>query len=95
MIDLDSKRKLSYYSNFETRSLNVLELMEGSENKVIQFSLKVLNLAFFDHLGPHSKSIFSTYRRNFETSLVGFLGKVVWNIVLKFELSIFKKVRGG
>ena len=29
MIDLDSKRKLSYYSNFETRSLNVLELMEG------------------------------------------------------------------
>ena len=29
MIDLDSKRKLSFYSNFETRSLNVLELMEG------------------------------------------------------------------
>ena len=29
MIDLDSKRKLSYYSGFETRSLNVLELMEG------------------------------------------------------------------
>ena len=29
MIDLDSKRKLSYYSNFETRSLNVLELMES------------------------------------------------------------------
>ena len=29
MIDLDSKRKLSYYSDFETRSLNVLELMEG------------------------------------------------------------------
>ena len=28
-IDLDSKRKLSYYSDFETRSLNVLELMEG------------------------------------------------------------------
>ena len=29
MIDLDSFRKLSYYSDFETRSLNVLELMEG------------------------------------------------------------------
>ena len=29
MIDLDSKRKVSYYSDFETRSLNVLELMEG------------------------------------------------------------------
>ena len=29
MIDLDSFRKLSYYSNFETRSLNALELMEG------------------------------------------------------------------
>ena len=29
MIDLDSKRKLSYCSDFETRSLNVLELMES------------------------------------------------------------------
>ena len=29
MIDLDSKRKLSYYSDFETRSLNVLELIES------------------------------------------------------------------
>ena len=29
MIDLDSKRKLSHYSDFETRSLNVLELMES------------------------------------------------------------------
>ena len=29
MIDLDSKRKLSYYSAFETRSSNVLELMES------------------------------------------------------------------
>ena len=29
MTDLDSKRKLSYYSDFETRSLKVLELMEG------------------------------------------------------------------
>ena len=29
MIDLDSNRKLSYYSDIETRSLNVLELMES------------------------------------------------------------------
>ena len=29
MIDLDSKRKLSYYSDLETRSINVLELMES------------------------------------------------------------------
>ena len=29
MIDLDSFRKLSYYSNFKTRSLRVLALMEG------------------------------------------------------------------
>ena len=29
MIDLDSKRKLSYYSDVETRSLNVLEFMES------------------------------------------------------------------
>ena len=29
MIDLVYKRKLSYYSDFERRSLNVLELMES------------------------------------------------------------------
>ena len=29
LIDLDTFRKLSYYSNFETRKLNNLELMEG------------------------------------------------------------------
>ena len=29
MIDLDSFRKVSYYSNFETRSLNIFKLMEG------------------------------------------------------------------
>ena len=29
MIDLDSKREFFYYSDFETRSLNVLELMES------------------------------------------------------------------
>ena len=29
MIDLESFRKLSFYSNFETRSLNALDLLEG------------------------------------------------------------------
>ena len=29
MIDLDSRRELSYYSDFEKRSLKVLELMES------------------------------------------------------------------
>ena len=29
MIDMDSFRKPFYYSNFETRSLNVSEFMEG------------------------------------------------------------------
>ena len=52
-------------------------------------------LAIFDYLGPSSKSIFSTYRQNFEKSLVSFLGEVVRNIVLNFQFSIFKRVQGG
>ena len=63
--------------------------------KVIQFSAKVPILAIFDYLGPHSKSIFSTYRQNSKKSLVSFLGEVVRNIVLTFQLSIFKNLRGG
>ena len=63
--------------------------------KAIQFSAKVPILAIFDYLGPHSKSVFSTYRLNFEKSTVNFVGEVVKNIVLNFGLSIFKKRRGG
>ena len=63
--------------------------------KVIQFSAKVPILAIFDYLGPHSKSIFSTYRQNFKKSLVCFLGDVVRNFVLNFELSISAGLRGG
>ena len=37
-----------------------------SQNEIIQFPAKVPILAIFDHLGPPSKSIFSTYRQNFE-----------------------------
>ena len=63
--------------------------------KVIHFSAKVLILAIFDYLGPLSRSISSTFRQIFKKSSVSFLGEVVRNIVLKFRLSIFKKVRGG
>ena len=60
-----------------------------------QCSAKVPILAIFDYLVPPSKSIFSTYRQNFKKSSVSCMREVVRNIVLKFELSIFKKVRGG
>ena len=43
----------------------------------------------------HFEVIFSTYRQNFEKSPVSFLGDVVRNIVLNFELSIFKKGGGS
>ena len=62
--------------------------------KNIQFLVKVPILAIFDYLGPHSKSIFSTYRQNFEKSSVNFLKEVARNIVSNFGLSIFKIVRG-
>ena len=61
---------------------------------VFLFPAKVLILAIFDYLGPPSKPIFSTYRQNFGEYSVSFLGEVVRNIVLNFELSIFKKVPG-
>ena len=69
--------------------------LAGLKKKVIQFSAKVPILAIFDYLGPPSKPIFSTYRHNFKKSSVSFLGEVVRNIVLNFQLSIFKKVRRG
>ena len=60
--------------------------------KVIQFSAKVPILAIFGYLGPHSKSLFSTWGKNFKKSL---LEEVSRNIVLKFELSISAGLRGG
>ena len=69
--------------------------LAGLKKKVIQFSAKVPILAIFDYLGPPSKSIFSTYRQNFEKSSVSFLEEVVMNIVLNFELSISAGLRGG
>ena len=63
--------------------------------KIIQFLAKVPILAIFGYLGPRSKSILSTYKQNFEKSLVNFLGEVVKNLVLNFELSIFAGLWGG
>ena len=56
---------------------------------------KSTDLANFDYLGPHSKSIFSTYRQKIKKSLASFVANVARNIVLNFELSIFRKVRGA
>ena len=69
--------------------------LAGLKKKVIHFSAKASSLAIFDYLGPPSKSIFSTYRQNFEHSSVSFLEEVVRNIVSNFQLSIFKNMRGG
>ena len=47
MIDLNSKRKLSYYSDFETLSLNALELMESIfgplPNDPVNFEDSIIN----------------------------------------------------
>ena len=59
------------------------------------FSAKVVIFAIFGYLGQPSKSIFSTYRQCFKKSLVSFLEEVVRNTALRFQLSIFEKVRGG
>ena len=50
------------------------ELSSWSQKKVIQFSAKVPSLTIFDYLGPHSKSIFSTYSQNFEKFWARMLG---------------------
>ena len=69
--------------------------LAGLKKKVFQFSVKVPILAIFDYLGPPSKSIFSTWGKNFKKSLESLLEEVVRNIMLNFQLSIFEKVRGG
>ena len=68
----------------------VLQLVS---KKVIQFPAKVPILAFFDYLGPPSKSISSTYWQKFEKSKENVPGQVISNIV--FEFFYFKKVRGS
>ena len=65
----------------------------GLQKKLFNFLQKVLILAIFDYLGRHSKSIFSTYRRNFEKSLVSFLAEFVRNIMLNIELSVSAGLR--
>ena len=51
MIDLESFRKLSYYSNFETCSLIVLELMEGIFGPHLLIP-SMLNLQLLMKIGP-------------------------------------------
>ena len=67
----------------------------SSLSKVIQFLAEVPILANFVYLGVHLMSVFSTYRQNFEKSSVNLSEKVVGNIVLKFEPSVLKKLRGA
>ena len=69
--------------------------LAGLKKKLSVFPQKKPILPISDYLGTPSKSIFSTYRQNFEKSSVSFLGKVVGNIVLKFEFSVFAGLRGG
>ena len=71
------------------------EFFSWSKEDVISFLAKVPILAFFGYVGTRSKSIFSTYRQDFEKSFVGFLEDVVRNIALLFELSIFSGLPGG
>ena len=80
---------------FPMLSLRKYELSSWSQKNVIPFSVKVPILAIFDYLGPPSKSICSTWGKNFEKSLERLLEEVVRNIMLNFQLSIFKKVRRG
>ena len=63
--------------------------------KVPKFLVKTLILVIFSYLGQHSKSICSTYKQKFKKFLMSFLGKVFRNIVINFELSIFRMVQGG
>ena len=51
MIDLDSKRKLFYYSDCETSSSNVLELMESILALCLPIP-SILNLQMLLKIGP-------------------------------------------
>ena len=83
-------------STFKEENFNEKMSFLAGLVKIFYFPAKVPILAIFGYLGPPSKSIFSTYRQNFKKSSVCLLGEVVRNIVLNFQLSIFKKMlRGG
>ena len=51
MIDLDSFPKLSFYSNFETRSFNVLEIMESIFGPPLLILL-ILKISLLMKIGP-------------------------------------------
>ena len=65
MIELDSKRELPYYSVYETRSLNALELMDGifgppPINPVnIEDSLNIENWPRFNILSDVNFNVYS------------------------------------
>ena len=56
IIDLDSFRKLSYSSNFGTRSLNVLELMERIFGP-LPINRGIIEPSIVNENWPHFKSI--------------------------------------
>ena len=64
-------------SRFEEEYFNEKMSSLAGLKKVIQFSSKVPVLAIFDYLGPPSKSILSTYKQNFEKSLVVSWGRLL------------------
>ena len=57
--------------------------------------LKSTDIGHFWLPGSTFKVVFLNVHAEFEKSSNIFLGEVVWNIVLEYGLSIFKKVRGG
>ena len=68
--------------------------LAGLNKTIFNFSQnKVPIMAILDYLSPTSNSIFSTYRQNFKNPWSVLLGKVVRNILVHFERSIFKKVQ--
>ena len=69
--------------------------LAGLNKNLFIFLQKASISAIFGYLGPHSNSIFSTHMQNFKKSLVTNLREFAWNIVLNFERSISKNVKGG
>ena len=69
--------------------------LAGRKKKLFNFLQKYRFWPFLT-ASVHIQSRFSQRKGKIsEKSLVSFLGQVVRNIVLNFQLSIFKKVRGG
>ena len=74
-----------------------MSTLAGLRKEINQLHAKVPILVIFisDWLGPPSKSIFSTYRKNFMKPLKISLAEIVRNIVSNFEPPIISSLRGG